>query len=109
MNEIIQKHGEKKAQLFYNEKYKEESVHNEEDKENNVIFTSAIRKSIANMTNVSINLDGTLYSFKEDKKELTSVNNSTLMDIMIDLSYNKTLAKAKRKKDVNNLFDSYTY
>ena len=29
MNEIIQKHGEKKAQLFYNEKYKEESVHNE--------------------------------------------------------------------------------
>lgn len=115
MNEIIQKKGEKKAQLFYNEKYKEESVHKEEDKENNVIFTSAIRKSIANMTNVSINLDETLYSFKEDKKELTSVNNSTLMDIMTDLSYNKTLAKAKRKKNfgyngklnIKLLYDNY--
>ena len=109
LNDIIQSHGEKKAQLFYNENYKEEKK-DKDNKENpnNIKFTYKIRKNISTISMASLNFEesiNSLLNHRKKLKEITSVNNSTLIKIMNDLSIEKQKKESKNKNKSSLVFN----
>ena len=110
LNDIIQSYGEKKAQLFYNENYKEEDKDNKTNKkEDNIIFTDNVRKNISTTTITSMSLEESFSSLiaKRKIKEITSVNNTTLIKLMTELANDKREKKAlmlsKKQLGKNNV------
>ena len=118
LNDIIQSYGEKKAQLFYNENYKEEAKDSKTKKqEDNIIFTDNVRKNISTTTMTSISLEESFSSLiaKRKIKEITSVNNTTLIKLMTELANDKKEKKALMlskkqlgKNNVKMIYNNYT-
>lgn len=110
LNDIIQSYGEKKAQLFYNENYKEDNKSDTNKKKEEIIFTENVRKNISTTTMTSINLEESFSSLivaKKKIKEITSVNNTTLIKLMSELLTDKrekrTLMLSKKQIGKTNI------
>ena len=85
LNDLIQVYSEKKAQIFYNENYKDDINYINENKNNySTLFTPKIRKLISNNNSLS-NLSITNLNQDVNNESINSTENS-IMKIIIDLN-----------------------
>ena len=85
LNELLQAYSEKKAQIFYNDNYKDDITNDKKEKKNYfTLFTPKIRKLISNNNSLS-NLSITNLNQDVNNESINSTENS-IMKIIIDLN-----------------------
>ncbi len=96
LNDLLQVYSEKKAQIFYNNNYKDD-ITNENEKKVNffTLFTPKIRKLISNNNSLS-NLSINNFNPNSNNVSLSSMENS-MIKLIHDLSFKKNNVKKNKK------------
>ena len=102
LNEVIQRYGEKQAQLFYNENYKEDEINNDDNDNNNnnnaiisdvvshfEVFTNTVRHSISMVVGNSNNYNN------------DSVNDIKNQTLCFDRNTHNEILYSKYKDDIS--------
>ena len=102
LNEYLQTYNEKKAQIFYNDNYKDDIIKDDKDKINNyfTLFTPKIRKLISNnnsLSNLTINISN---NQNNNNQTFISMENS-IIKIIKDLTLQKNPIKQNKKLPLN--------
>ena len=102
LNDNIQAYNEKKAQIFYNDNYKDDIIKDDKEKKNNyfTLFTPKIRKLISNnnsLSNLTINISN---NQNNNNQTFNSMENS-IIKIIKDLTLKKNPIKQNKKLPLN--------
>jgi hypothetical protein len=102
LNDYLQAYNEKKAQIFYNDNYKDDTIKDDKEKKNNyfTLFTPKIRKLISNnnsLSNLTINISN---NQNNNNQTFISMENS-IIKIIKDLTLQKNPIKQNKKLPLN--------
>ena len=94
LNELLQAYSEKKAQIFYNENYKDDITNDKKEKKNYfTLFTPKIRKLISNNNSLS-NL--TINNINPKNESTISSMENSVIKILSDLTMKKNPVKINK-------------